>query len=201
LKNKLNFKKASCSKFGEVVGKTNIIPLKTPFEGTTHTVQKFIEAQSRKNLKIKMIIDLTDSTKYYSPHDVPRDVKYEKIRIKGGKPKFPGGEPHQIKRFIESVESCHNGFIGVHCTHGLNRTGFLVCYYLLHSNPGMKVEEALQQFNEARTPGFHKREYIDRLYQEFDQKNSENYQQYVKENFEIKKKGNLPKVPFLVQRL
>jgi protein-tyrosine phosphatase len=126
-----------------------------------------------------MIIDLTDTNKYYSAHDVPRDVEYVKIRIKGGSQKFPAGEPHQIKRFLQSVESCGKGYIGVHCTHGLNRTGFLVCYYLLQTNPGMKVEEAIKLFNEARTPGFHKREYINRLYEEFNQKDSENYKNYV----------------------
>jgi hypothetical protein len=31
-----------------------------------------------------MIIDLTDSFRYYSPKDVPYGVKYVKIRISGG---------------------------------------------------------------------------------------------------------------------
>jgi hypothetical protein len=31
-----------------------------------------------------MIVDLTDTYRYYSPNDVPHGVKYVKIRITGG---------------------------------------------------------------------------------------------------------------------
>jgi atypical dual specificity phosphatase len=98
-----------------------------------------------------MIIDLTDSFRYYSPKDVPYGVKYVKIRISGGqegkkkikkiKASHPGGTNEQISLFLDSVKSNKSGFTAVHCTHGLNRTGFMICYYLLKENPNMKVEE------------------------------------------------------------
>jgi hypothetical protein len=40
--------------------------------------------------------------------------------------------------------------------------------------------EALEIFNKAREPGFHKMRLIDRLYEEFSQTNSENYKNYGK---------------------
>ena len=45
--------------------------------------------------------------------------------------------------------------IVVHCTHGCNRTGFLICAYLADI---LKVDvvDAIKEFNAARPPGIHK---------------------------------------------
>jgi atypical dual specificity phosphatase len=39
--------------------------------------------------------------------------------------------------------------IGVHCTHGLNRTGYFVCRYLM-ARMGFEPQEAIDAFDEAR---------------------------------------------------
>ncbi|KAI4498739.1 hypothetical protein M0802_006206 [Mischocyttarus mexicanus] len=49
--------------------------------------------------------------------------------------------------------------IGVHCTHGINRTGYLICRYLVEKL-GWKSEDALQAFEEARGYPIYRDEYI-----------------------------------------
>ena len=39
--------------------------------------------------------------------------------------------------------------IGVHCTHGLNRTGYLVCRYFIQENK-MTAKNAMETFETAR---------------------------------------------------
>ncbi|XP_032004165.1 RNA/RNP complex-1-interacting phosphatase-like isoform X1 [Hylobates moloch] len=39
--------------------------------------------------------------------------------------------------------------IGVHCTHGLNRTGYLICRYLIDVE-GVRPDDAIELFNRCR---------------------------------------------------
>ena len=55
----------------------------------------------------------------------------------------------QVCRFwLEKPGEC----VAVHCTHGINRTGFFVVTYLVECC-GMHVEEAIAAFAAARSPG------------------------------------------------
>jgi protein-tyrosine phosphatase len=42
-----------------------------------------------------------------------------------------------------------NEYIGVHCTHGKNRTGYMIINYMCKVK-GVKFEEALAAFEESR---------------------------------------------------
>jgi mRNA-capping enzyme len=53
--------------------------------------------------------------------------------------------------------------IGVHCTHGFNRTGFLICSYLVEKLD-MSVDTAVAFFADARPPGIYKQDYINELF-------------------------------------
>ena len=44
-----------------------------------------------------------------------------------------------------------NEYIGIHCTHGINRTGYLIAYYMCEKK-GVSVEEAIEAFNTSRKP-------------------------------------------------
>jgi mRNA-capping enzyme len=44
---------------------------------------------------------------------------------------------------------------GVHCTHGFNRTGFVICSYLVE-DCDMSIELAISVFAAARPPGIYK---------------------------------------------
>lgn len=52
------------------------------------------------------------------------------------------------------------GFVLVHCTHGLNRTGLMICGYLLHKRIMSSASEAIQMFSKRRSPGIQNPLYI-----------------------------------------
>uniref|UniRef100_A0A0D9XQE2 mRNA guanylyltransferase n=1 Tax=Leersia perrieri TaxID=77586 RepID=A0A0D9XQE2_9ORYZ len=54
-------------------------------------------------------------------------------------------------------------YILVHCTHGHNRTGFMIIHYLMRTHVAC-VAEAINIFAKRRPPGIYKRDYIEALY-------------------------------------
>uniref|UniRef100_A0A4W6FJR3 Dual specificity phosphatase 11 (RNA/RNP complex 1-interacting) n=1 Tax=Lates calcarifer TaxID=8187 RepID=A0A4W6FJR3_LATCA len=52
--------------------------------------------------------------------------------------------------------------IGVHCTHGLNRTGYLICRYLIDVD-GMDPKQAVELFNSSRGHAIERENYLDDL--------------------------------------
>ncbi|NWR49447.1 DUS11 phosphatase, partial [Regulus satrapa] len=79
--------------------------------------------------ELGLIIDLTCTTRYYGPEELPPWLQYHKLLTAGQQ--VPSRST--TLRFCQLVTSfleanSHNDkLIGVHCTHGLNRTGYLVC--------------------------------------------------------------------------
>ena len=59
--------------------------------------------------------------------------------------------------------------IAVHCTHGLNRTGFMIISYLILRHK-MSVADAIATFARSRSPGVYKPEYINDLYMRYEAK-------------------------------
>lgn len=57
--------------------------------------------------------------------------------------------------------------IGVHCTHGFNRTGFLIVAYMVE-RMDCSVEAALLAFAQARPPGIYKEDYIRELFRRYE---------------------------------
>ncbi|RUS87770.1 hypothetical protein EGW08_004435, partial [Elysia chlorotica] len=66
--------------------------------------------------------------------------------------------------FIEAVESFDNdeNLVGVHCTHGVNRTGYLICRYMIEKLD-MNPQEAIDLFNTARCHNMERENYISDL--------------------------------------
>ncbi|KAJ8525591.1 hypothetical protein ON010_g15523 [Phytophthora cinnamomi] len=114
-----------------------------------------------------MIIDLTNTFKYYNGYEEFEDsgVHYVKLRIEG----FNGPPAAKdVAKFMEIVdefvEKEPEGAIAVHCTHGLNRTGYLIVNYLVE-RMDLTVTQALEAFKVARPPGLIKHMYVEELYQ------------------------------------
>ena len=64
-----------------------------------------------------------------------------------------------VRFFLE----CPGKHVLVHCTHGFNRTGFMIATWLVRRG-GMSVAAALRRVAEARTPGIYKADYISELF-------------------------------------
>uniref|UniRef100_A0A183J4K5 TYR_PHOSPHATASE_2 domain-containing protein n=1 Tax=Soboliphyme baturini TaxID=241478 RepID=A0A183J4K5_9BILA len=85
-------------------------------------------AVAEKGYQLGLVIDLTYTDRYYSGKEfTDRSIEYVKIFI-----------PHYkyFRQFCDVVEDFHrrapqNALIAVHCTHGINRTGYFVCRYLV----------------------------------------------------------------------
>ena len=52
--------------------------------------------------------------------------------------------------------------LGIHCTHGFNRTGFLICSFL-YREYDMSIDAAIDLFTKARPPGIYKQDYLNEL--------------------------------------
>ena len=75
--------------------------------------------------KLGLWIDLTNTNRFYDRKDIEtRGVEYKKLQCRGH-----GETPSldQTKSFIEIVDAFVQehplDMVGVHCTHGFNRTG------------------------------------------------------------------------------
>lgn len=82
----------------------------------------------------------------------------------------------QVHSFIELVDEFNAShpleIIGVHCTHGFNRTGFLICSYLVEKFD-YDVAAAIQTFAASRPPGIYKQEYINELFHRYGDEDDE----------------------------
>ena len=56
-----------------------------------------------------------------------------------------------------------DSFIGIHCTHGFNRTGFIICSYLTE-RCGWYVGDAIAKFAQARNGGIYRENVIDAVF-------------------------------------
>ncbi|WPK23673.1 hypothetical protein PUMCH_000915 [Australozyma saopauloensis] len=74
-----------------------------------------------------------------------------------------------IRRFIQLIDDILSSteekkpLVAVHCHYGFNRTGFLICCYLVE-RLGWTVAEAVDGFKAAKAPGIKHQHFIDALF-------------------------------------
>lgn len=77
------------------------------------------------------------------------------------------------RRFIYYARSAYERLLEkkmcilVHCTHGFNRTGFMLCSYWLREHahfPLLPAGQWVQMFAQKRPPGIYKQEYVEDLF-------------------------------------
>ncbi|CAL7945642.1 unnamed protein product [Xylocopa violacea] len=142
--------------YGTVIKGTKILPFKVPLKAALNnnlepdkrfTTSMLLEAFPR----LKFIIDLTNTNRYYDEKEFTKsDIKYEKIMVHGRE--VPPLDV--VKKFFKTMDdftsACgEDDIIGVHCTHGVNRTGYFICRYLFQQL-GWKLKDCLKAFEEAR---------------------------------------------------
>jgi len=96
-----------------------------------------------------LVLNLSATDKYYAPLD-DKNVEFAHMLLRGRT--VPSEQ--DVAVFIQEMDSAiaeGKGVI-VHCTHGLNRTGYMLCKWLMHSK-GWTANQALEYFAVVRPPG------------------------------------------------
>ena len=98
-----------------------------------------------------------------------KGIKYVKLMCEG-RDETP--TPDQVGTFnricTEFIDKNPNDLIAVHCTHGFNRTGFLICSFLVEVED-WSIEMAIQSFATSRPPGIYKQDYLNELIRRYDE--------------------------------
>uniref|UniRef100_A0A674E1N8 RNA guanylyltransferase and 5'-phosphatase n=1 Tax=Salmo trutta TaxID=8032 RepID=A0A674E1N8_SALTR len=98
------------------------------------------------------LLSLFGKYKSYDRNEIENEgVKYVKLQCKGHG-ECPSTETTEM--FIR---------LSVHCTHGFNRTGFLICAYLVEKMD-WSIEAAVAAFAQARIPGICKGDHLKELF-------------------------------------
>ncbi|KAG2765432.1 hypothetical protein Pcac1_g23013 [Phytophthora cactorum] len=165
------------AKMGTIVGTSRFVPLRVPLDAKflpqfhnkseeIWTPKDFLEAQKAQKLNVKMIVDLTNTFKYYAGEHEFKDsgVEYVKLKIEGFNGPPDGRDVATFMKIVDDfVAKEPEGNIAVHCTHGLNRTGYLIVTYMV-KRLDYTVTDALETFTVARPPGLIKHMYVEDLY-------------------------------------
>ncbi|MBA0643126.1 hypothetical protein Goklo_027442 [Gossypium klotzschianum] len=162
-----------CPAVGKEIG--CIIPSKVPLgesyndcvpPGKRYSFKQAVHKQEVSGRKLGLVIDLTNTSRYYQTTDLKKKgIKHVKIQCRG-RDAVPENASvntfvYEVSQFLLRQKS--NKYILVHCTHGHNRTGYMIIHYLMRTQP-MSVTQAIKIFSEARPPGIYKPDYIDALY-------------------------------------
>ncbi|CAJ2670676.1 unnamed protein product [Trifolium pratense] len=173
----------NCPSFGqEIVG---MIPSKVPLgeafndyivPGKRYSFKQVIHQQRVLGRKLGLVIDLTNTSRYYPVSDLKKEgIKHVKIQCEGrGSVPDNSSVNHFVFEVIQflSHQKHSKKYILVHCTHGHNRTGYMIIHYLMRTM-SMSVTQAIKIFSDARPPGIYKPEYIDSLYKFYHEKKTE----------------------------
>ncbi|XP_052235215.1 mRNA-capping enzyme-like [Dreissena polymorpha] len=165
-----------CPRKGQMIVDT-FVPFKTPLdskydedvpEESRFTVGMLIESQKTYKKKLGLLVDLTNTTRFYESSEVEKlGCKYVKMQCRGH------GETPSKEQTIEFIQLCARfknqkplEMIGVHCTHGFNRTGFLIIAYIVE-RMDWSVDAAVQLYAQARPPGIYKQDYLQELFHRY----------------------------------
>ncbi|XP_037799938.1 mRNA-capping enzyme-like [Penaeus monodon] len=145
-------------------------PLSSRFDDQVPPEHRFSPAMlfaSMKSYKVKigLWIDLTNTSRFYNESEIKQEgARYLKINCRGH------GECPSVDQVNTFVDICDRfirknplEIIAVHCTHGFNRTGFLISSYFIMKND-WAIDYAISAFAKARHPGIYKADYLCELY-------------------------------------
>ncbi|KAK9828737.1 hypothetical protein WJX72_001811 [[Myrmecia] bisecta] len=165
-----------CPSLGHTIRQLQIIPIKVPLgrkfdrvvpEDKRFTPGHVIDLLKQKQIEIGLVIDLTNTWRYYQAEEW-QGIPHYKIRCRG---RGEAPDTETVNEFCWTVLLHKNLWqaagtpqlhIVVHCTHGFNRTGFMIANYMLRNN--MSMSDAVHTFAQHRPPGIYKCDYLDRLF-------------------------------------
>lgn len=110
-----------------------------------------------------LVIDLTDA-KYYNPDlIIEKGIEHRKIPIHGKKVAKREKQNEFANAVTKFLSQNNTKLIGVHCTHGCNRTGLLVCTFLV-LNCKFSPSQAIECFETARGHHIERSNYVEAIY-------------------------------------
>ncbi|XP_059050027.1 RNA/RNP complex-1-interacting phosphatase homolog isoform X1 [Achroia grisella] len=141
---------------GKIIDGTRIICFKVPLRRNVQQGNNEINyiwdipTLLRDVPKLGAVIDLTNTARYYNPRDLQEaGVLHKKILMPGRV--IP--PENKVIEFMDTVDEFLGKdcdlIIGVHCTHGLNRTGYMVCRYM-RDRLGILAKDAIKKFEKGR---------------------------------------------------
>ncbi|XP_041360929.1 mRNA-capping enzyme-like [Gigantopelta aegis] len=168
-----------CPRKGQLLA-GKFLPFKTPLdsryreqipdENVFDLDMLFLSLKAYKT-RMGLLVDLTNTTRFYNSREVDNhDCKYVKLQCKG-RSETPSEEQTQMfidlcERFLQQKPL---DVVGIHCTHGFNRTGFLLVAYLVEKQ-SWSLEAAVRAFAQCRPPGIYKQDYLNELFSRYGDK-------------------------------
>jgi len=166
-----------CPRKGASLVGNRFLAFKTPlderYDSQVDEVSRFrpemlFNSMKAYKVKVGLWVDLTNTSRFYDKRFIEEQgCKYVKLQCRGH-----GETPPQeaVQAFInicrKFIQQNPLEIVGVHCTHGFNRSGFLISAYMVEEFD-WSVDMALSEFTKARVPGIYKEDYIQELFKRY----------------------------------
>lgn len=155
---------------GQQIPETRFICFKTPLELSQPQLNSIkTDNQLTPDLLLKLvpnlglIIDLAGNRRYDPKFFIEKGIEHSSIPVQGGI-LAPERKHDEFAKAVSTFLTQNNTkLIGVHCTHGLNRTGLLLCTYLV-LNCKFSPCKALEHFETARGHKIERPNYKEAIY-------------------------------------
>ncbi|KAI1707412.1 dual specificity phosphatase, catalytic domain-containing protein [Ditylenchus destructor] len=168
-----------CPPMGKVVAE-RFLPMKTPMSTIYDPQiepkyqfhpQDVFERQiigAKAGAKIGLWMDFTKTDRYYDRREVEKNgCAYIKMPLEGhGQTPTEEETTEFISEAKKFFQNHPNDVIAMHCTHGFNRTGFLIVSFLVEEEE-YAVDMAVEEFAKARPQGIYKQDYLNELSKRF----------------------------------
>jgi mRNA-capping enzyme len=165
-----------CPRKGQLIA-NKFLPFKTPLdsryadqipEECRFDMDMLFSSIKSFKIKLGLIVDLTNTSRFYNNDEIANyECKYVKLQCRG-RDETPTVE--QTQAFVDLCDAFLRrnplSVIGVHCTHGFNRSGFLIVAFLV-LKLDWSVDAAVSVFAQMRPPGIYKQEYLNDLFARF----------------------------------
>jgi len=151
------------------------IPLRQENQEDLNEQEKFTWSIFQEKLhaekkRLVAVIDLVPHSHYYFVEEMVQQmgfIPYYKMGCKGGN-HIPNDAIfarfcETVKHVISSRPKWNEGdFIGVHCCKGVNRTGFMICKYLI-TRKNITPSKVIEMFSSKRECEFDREKYVEHL--------------------------------------
>lgn len=161
---------------GAIIEGTRIFPFKTPlksdlqkqiFKEKRFTTVNLLRDLTLRGQTLGLVINCSNTRRYYPKEDIEGMLIEHKEILSPGRGLLIRTE--LVENFINTIEEflSRNGdndlLIGVHCSNGVDRTGFFICNYLI-CKLGYSSHQALNVFESARGHPIERGLYIQALH-------------------------------------